>query len=317
MSLPPILGSALNDAVIVLSPLAPKAPRAPHAAIHPHALSLGDVTFADFEIPDSLPLGGAQALAVQTLPGGRRVIDAMGPEEADICWQGRFRGANGAMRARRLDTMRSQGDAVTLVFGEFRRRVAIKAFLFDIGHNGLEIPYRITLSVLRNDDFPVLLAPPPVGELVAADMERMQEIGSAVASVQTGISTALTAYQAVKSVRSGNYAALGSVIGSAATLAQTVDLPMNGLLGSLVSLSGTATGAIHDLAPLMIESGLPGGGLPGADASSLITGAVSSFTAMAQLLELRDLADRAAVNVGNQVGRGITWTGPKVESASP
>jgi hypothetical protein len=317
MSITSIVAEGLRNTSVVLTPVRPAAPAAPPGGPGPHALSLGDVTFAGFEIPESLPLGGAQMLGIQKLPGGTRVVDAIGPDEADIHWTGRFRGANGSLRARRLDTMRAQGLAVALTFGEFHRKVVIRAFAFDIRNNALEIPYSLTLTVIENQDFPVLRAPPATDALVAADMDRMRQIGGSVASVSSAVSTALTAYQAVKSIRSGNYAAIGSVIGSAATLAQSVDLPMTGLLGSLVSLSGVATSAIHDVAPLVAASGIPGGGLPGADAAALITGAVANFTSLTQLLELRDLADRAGANVGNRLGQGTTWTGPRIEGAAP
>ena len=48
------------------------------------ALTLGGVVFADFEIPDSINFGGEQVLSVHQLPGGTRVIDALGPSDAEI-----------------------------------------------------------------------------------------------------------------------------------------------------------------------------------------------------------------------------------------
>jgi hypothetical protein len=41
-------------------------------------LTLGGVVFADFEIPDSISSGGEQMLTVHKLPGGNRIIDALG-----------------------------------------------------------------------------------------------------------------------------------------------------------------------------------------------------------------------------------------------
>ena len=49
-------------------------------------LLLGPVLFRDFELPGQITWGGKQRLAVHHLPGGRRVIDAMGRDDAAIVW---------------------------------------------------------------------------------------------------------------------------------------------------------------------------------------------------------------------------------------
>ena len=41
-------------------------------------LQLGDFQFQQQEIPESIPFGGEQALAVHRLVGGVKVVDAMG-----------------------------------------------------------------------------------------------------------------------------------------------------------------------------------------------------------------------------------------------
>src|SRR5438874_2012627 len=41
-------------------------------------LTLDGFVFRDFEIPDALPFGGAQALSMKRLIGGARISDAMG-----------------------------------------------------------------------------------------------------------------------------------------------------------------------------------------------------------------------------------------------
>jgi hypothetical protein len=53
-------------------------------------LVLGPVAFSDFEDPERIRFGGAQRLAVHKLPGGARVIDALGPDDTEIGWSGIF-----------------------------------------------------------------------------------------------------------------------------------------------------------------------------------------------------------------------------------
>ena len=77
---------------------------------------LGGVLLDGFQAPGGLQYGGAQSLAVHRLPGGSRIIDAMGPDDADIAWHGFISGADAADRARQLDVMRQAGSEVTLAW---------------------------------------------------------------------------------------------------------------------------------------------------------------------------------------------------------
>ena len=43
---------------------------------------LGPIALQGFEVPESITIGGAQRLAIHRLPGGARVIDALGPDDA-------------------------------------------------------------------------------------------------------------------------------------------------------------------------------------------------------------------------------------------
>lgn len=78
------------------------------------AILLGGVLLDGFEAPAGLRYGGAQALAVHRLPGGTRIIDAMGPDDANIVWRGYLSGPDAADRARQLDTMRAIGAQASL-----------------------------------------------------------------------------------------------------------------------------------------------------------------------------------------------------------
>src|SRR5260370_40833549 len=91
-------------------------------------LLLGPVLFQDFELPDRIAWGGAQRLAVHRLPGGIRVIDSLGRDDADISWSGVFTGPDAGLRARLLDLPRADGGLLPLAWSSFVYTAAIPRF---------------------------------------------------------------------------------------------------------------------------------------------------------------------------------------------
>jgi hypothetical protein len=110
-------------------------------------LSLGPLTLEAFEVPSRVRLGGAQALAVHKLPGGVRVIDAMGRDDADVVWSGYFAGPSAGVRARLLDALRVAGAALPLSWDAFCYSVIISEASLDY-HNPWWIGYRIVCKVV-------------------------------------------------------------------------------------------------------------------------------------------------------------------------
>jgi len=113
-------------------------------------LLLGPVLFQSFELPERISWGGGQRLAVHKLPGGGRVIDAMGRDDAPIAWSGVFAGEDAAMRARLLDLMRAEGGVWPLSWDSFLYSVVISAFTVSYERAGW-LPYRIVCTVLRDE----------------------------------------------------------------------------------------------------------------------------------------------------------------------
>jgi hypothetical protein len=111
------------------------------------ALLLGPIAFHDFEVPASIHIGGAQRLAIHHLPGGARVIDVLGRDDADISFSGIFSGADATLRARSVDEMRVLGLPLPLTWDVFSYSVIIKQFEADY-RSGWWIPYRITCTVV-------------------------------------------------------------------------------------------------------------------------------------------------------------------------
>lgn len=130
-------------------------------------LILGSVIFQGFEIPEKLPLGGDQALSVHKLLGGARQIDAMGPDDRDIEWNGLLFGADALSRARLIDAMRISGQEVPLLVDSEMRTVVVRQFHWDY-QRPYQIPYTVACVVAST---PFLgLGPTSLDDLVTLDL---------------------------------------------------------------------------------------------------------------------------------------------------
>lgn len=83
------------------------------------ALILGPVVFQDFEAAAGIRFGGEQRIIVHKLPGGTRVIDSLGRDDAEITLSGTFSGPDGTLRARMLDELRAEGSVLPLTWDVF------------------------------------------------------------------------------------------------------------------------------------------------------------------------------------------------------
>lgn len=152
-------------------------------------LVLGDVTFAAYEVPERIPFGGEQRLVVQKYIGGGRVVEALGPDDKELCWSGRFQSPNAGPRARHLDYLRRQGAAQTLSWDQFSYTVVIRAFEADY-ERAYQIPYRIACLVVADNTQPIAASPSaPVDELVSADAAALSSLASASgnAAIASGV----------------------------------------------------------------------------------------------------------------------------------
>ena len=109
---------------------------------------LGQVTFSGYEVPSRISLGGAQAVAIHRLPGGSRIIDAMGADDNAIAWSGCFAGPNATARARLIDIMRQAGQPVPLSFGDYAFSVVVVHFEYDLQDRGALVSYRIKTEIV-------------------------------------------------------------------------------------------------------------------------------------------------------------------------
>jgi len=138
-------------------------------------LTLGGIVFDDFSTPEAMMGGGNQAMVVHKLPGGSRVIDTLGPDEADIVWRGQFYGNNAYSTALALDAMRAAGQVVSLTWGGQFRSVIVSNFIYHVRRMPVWVEYSIVCTVYQN---------PMQGNL---------SVSSGAGSIDTLVSTDLSA----------------------------------------------------------------------------------------------------------------------------
>jgi hypothetical protein len=126
-------------------------------------LILGGIAFTGFSTPDRMMFGGRQAMVVHKLPGGSRVIDTLGPDDAAIAWHGQLFDDTGLAMAIALDGMRSSGAVQSLSFAGLSRSVIIDEFLPRIARLPIWIEYSIICTVVKNSSQGGLL--PATGQL--------------------------------------------------------------------------------------------------------------------------------------------------------
>jgi hypothetical protein len=147
-------------------------------------VTLGGVTFQDFEVPEEIVLGGAQRLAVQSLIGGGRVVDVLGSDDAEISFAGICSGPDAASRAQTIDAMRAAGAVIPLFWDAFYFNVVIAEFTGDY-RKSWWIPFTLRCVVASD---PALAAPVlPVTQLVANDLAFAAGLSSQAGLLLTGL----------------------------------------------------------------------------------------------------------------------------------
>lgn len=239
-------------------------------------LLLGPVEFSGFEIPAAISFGGAQRLVVHKLPGGARIIDSLGRDDASILWEGIFTGANAVDRARVLDVLRAEGGVLPLIWDSYFYSVVISAFEADY-RNGFWISYRISCTVLRDE--------------VEAVFEQAT---SMLAQATSDLSSA------------ANYAGAGGIdLGGAASAlgAQGATTLGTSGYGAAVSAVGGAQGAIASQLSAVEATVIPLGAalVPGNVSGALASlGAAQKSTGtMANLTAAQGYVNRTAVNLSH------------------
>lgn len=244
-------------------------------------LLLGDFEFKDYELPDHIPFGGAQKLVTHTLPGGARVIQAMGYDHAPIGWNGLFFGPDAVSRAKQVDAMRIAGIPVKLTWGDFSYMVYVESFTA-AWERFYKLPYQVSCVILS--EALAASSDPGFDQTIAADNTLAQSLGAKVGdSTLTGLlSTMDSAIKGVSTFAGQATATINSVIAPVAAVAQRVQI-----------LTASVTNTIQNVATL-------GGILPNtgiARAAGRLNAQVSAATQLPILQQLQSVTGRITTNL--------------------
>ena len=220
-------------------------------------LLLGPVAFQDFEVASGIAYGGVQRLAIHQLPGGARVIDALGNDETAITVSGILSGSEATLRARALDAMRVAGAVLPLTWDVFYYSVVVQSFRADY-RSRWWIPYSLSCAVLRDEANALISSALSLGAGIAADIAAAALAAPSLdlASVQTAIAAPNAAtrgtadYLAAQTGLTAAGSSLRSAMSAAeATLPATALFSAGGAASGAASLA-TATAAAQSLASL-------------------------------------------------------------------
>lgn len=177
-------------------------------------LTLGQVTFANFEIPERINFGGEQALSVKQLVGGQRIIDAMGRIDDDISWSGMFFESTATQRAQFLDQMRMSGNAFTLSFANFNYSVVVREFKCSFERT-YQIPYSITCTVIENLNQPInVLLPVGYNDAILNQLAEANDLALLIAnpSVSSVMALVSAAINEIPSIQNASTSTLAPVV---------------------------------------------------------------------------------------------------------
>lgn len=200
-------------------------------------LTLGPVGFTGFEVPERLEFGGAQRLSVHELPGGVRVVDAMGGQDAQISWSGAFSGPDAADRARVLDALRVAGLPLPLSWDAFFYTVVIAELRAEYS-TPWWIPFRLVCTVVQDVAAELVEAATSLASSLAADLAQAAayaDVSTATAALGVdGATTSSTAaYAGAASALQQVQGGLDAQMDAAGMALASTDLPTS------VSAAGT------------------------------------------------------------------------------
>ena len=206
------------------------------------AVTLGPFTFDDTEVPQKIPYGGQQILAVQKMIGGARQINTLGSDPRDIQWTGTMRSADRADRAAMLVQMMASGKSFPLVWGEECLQVVIRSF--QPVTQAFFVTYTIVCCVV-----PIQTASQTPNLLTSMADDAMQAVGlspsdlpavtSAVGQVQSAVAAA-----AVLAPGSATFNSILNATGAAQAALTGAQQAANGNLLGLVNAAATGAGLL-------------------------------------------------------------------------
>lgn len=253
------------------------------------AIVLGDVALSGFEIPAQIPFGGDQALKVHKLLGGARVVDALGRDDIEIAWTGRFQGADAEGRAQLLDQMRQAGQPVSLTWGEQSYTVVIAKFTVD-WQRFYQQPYSISCVIVTDNSSGPAAADATLDDLVDGDMTSVGALSPSITdpTVQPAINGLNAAIAAVGTLQGASLTALGPVATAAQSATSIIGVALTKLDGATLTNAGSVAGVVA-------------GGFPAAMVTTFEAQA-ALISQQASLQEIDSLVRRVSTNIAQATG---------------
>ncbi|MDE3023358.1 MAG: hypothetical protein KGI54_16165 [Pseudomonadota bacterium] len=246
-------------------------------------VTLGPVQFQGLEVPEKLPLGGKQAMAVFTMPGGQRIIQAMGRDDDPIAWTGYLSGASAESRMQLLDSIRQSGQEIQLAFGQSSFQVVVSSFTASYERQNW-IPYSIMVTVLQDNAAQFAQAQPSLLDSINGDLNNSLGFDVA-ASAETLIGNAQTAVNVAGALGLNSGAWTGAI--SSLNAAQT----------SLISLQNTSSGSLASVASAAETTGNILGVSQISTAASALNAALGNAQTMANATQALGYVSRSMVNL--------------------
>ncbi len=258
-------------------------------------LTLGDFTFARYEIPEHIPFGGAHRLTIHDRVGGARVIDAMGAMPDPIEWSGTFIGAQALQRALYLDGLRKAGKPLPLSWSELAFTVVIQSFHCAF-KRFYRLPYRIVCEVVEDQTAPVeAIAAPDMDQVIGEDVQAAnrdaKDIGNEPLSTLMG--------------------GLNQAIGTVSRFATLTQSALNTVLEPIAAVRAQVSVLLESAHGVIQNATTLGGLLPENPAAQHVNGLFSLTDALfqsARLIHLDRLLGRMQANIGGIHGHGKSMT---------
>jgi hypothetical protein len=256
-------------------------------------LILGGFAFQDFEVPETIPFPGSQAVSAFKMIGGGKVADGTGYYPGDIEWSGRFRGPNAFTRCQTLQALFKAGQAVALTWGALSFLVIPKTLTPNY-ERAYEIPYSVLLEVVSDQTTPFTSgAQSTLDDQVNGDLTTATNYGTTI-----GDPTLTSNLAAISSAIS----AVGSLDGASASQINSVLAPISTTIGYTQGLIATNNATITSAATF---GGLVSGGQPLAMAAS-VTAQSSAMLALANQTALLSILTRTLTNLQADGASGAT-----------
>lgn len=248
-------------------------------------LTLGGISFYQFEVPESIGFGGEQRLSVHELVGGQKTVDAMGWFSEPLGWSGRFRGQTALERARYVEGLAASGQATNVTWSEFSYLVVVRRFM-PVYERFYEIPYRIECEVVAD----LTQAVTSLSSLGANDLINGDVSFASGLLDKIGNPTLTSAFSSVKSAI--------SAVSDFATAAQST---LNSVLLPIQQFRLQVQTAIAQTNNVLVNVTTLGGILPNNTIAQNVQKLTNTLTA-AQNIPLLVNLDRVVGRIGANVG---------------